>query len=636
MAALLAVVCAAPWAEAMAQTVVTACGRDDATGGQNLRDALVVGGRITFRCGGGPATIQITTTHALNVPVTIEGEGRITLVGDGTRPLFSTATRLELAGLEVRNEAPVPTSVSGIVHSASADVVLNNVRTLKTLRPYVTRSLVANNSLFEGNGRADGLGAEVVVDAERIELRNVQFVRNFDHPLGGGVALSAGRAPQSREILIEDSAFTENRRSLLVLDATLTVRRSRFVNNGLRLAQAGREWDCCGGAITLVQSKAEIVDSEFTGNGSGGFGGAIYALASQLRLARTLFAGNSARIGGALAFLGRPAKVNVWSSGDSVAPSLQLQRVRFKQNTAELAGGALSWAGAAAGDAVLFAQNHAARGGAIAHWSVRTGLPQEYAGIFPEITAQTQNTGESFELSRGAFLENQARAEGAAIHASDAPFKLGNALVVRNVVTAPTEGNGAAVQGAELSLTNTTVAQNQGGGVKLDGAARRLVLANTIVAGNAAYGCSAPPDKLDARPANLQYPVQDCGTSIPVRDAQLDGEYAPSLTSPARNGGDLSGCMSDLLVAGIDLHGRSRGNRGACAIGAVEPDQKDDPVTGWSPDGSEGPGFTRLVFWLLLIILLLGFFFGFWWVRRCRRRKKKRASEDKPVDVSAA
>ena len=45
---------------------VDRCGTDtQGPGGTNLATALAAGGTITFRCGGGPATIRMTTQHLL-------------------------------------------------------------------------------------------------------------------------------------------------------------------------------------------------------------------------------------------------------------------------------------------------------------------------------------------------------------------------------------------------------------------------------------------------------------------------------------------------------------------------------------------------------------------------------------------
>jgi predicted outer membrane repeat protein len=595
-----------------AQAVVTACGRDDAAGGLNLRDAVAAGGAIVIRCAVPPQTIQITATRAVAMPTTIDGGGNVTITGDGAQPMFSNASSLTLANVTVRNP-PAGRVVAG------GRVTLRKVRTENTNGPYVADVVIAEDSTFENNGDPSAESSRTVIDAERTELRHVTFTKNADHPIGGGATQASGRTPGSRTILIEDSTFTDNTHSILAMDATLTIRRTVFENNGVTSPTDG-SWGCCAGAITIVRSTAAIEDGRFSGNSSSGFGGAILAIGSRVTIARTLFEQNSARVGGAMTFWGQSVTNNVWSSGPLTAPLvLTLDRARFHGNVATEIGGALAWSGSVGGDSALFQGNRARRGGAVAHWTAAPGLPAAFADVFPVLSANTQPLGERLALARGIFVENEASEQGGALDAGASAAMLGNALVTRNRVTA-TGGTSGALAGQEISLVNSTVVGNNTVGVVLAGGGRALSLVNSIVADNAGGNCAGDSAKLSATVANLQYPGATCGTAA-TQAPRLDERYAPGWFSPARNRGDLARCVSDALVGGHDLYGKPRGNTGACAIGAVEPDVEHDLFSN-TPFGDPRTPLGRhrwwWVFWIFVLLLLLAFIWAYKKARRAR------------------
>jgi predicted outer membrane repeat protein len=400
----------------------------------------------------------------------------------------------------------------------------------------------------------------------------------------------------------------------------VVVRRTSFAGNGTKPSAAGRAWGCCAGALSLVHSIAAVEDSTFVGNGSAGFGGAISAVASRLSIARSLFEQNSARVGGAVMFWGKAARTNVWSTGSLPGPlSLTLNRVRFRTNTATELGGAVAWSGEMGGDSALFANNSARQGGGLAHWSLSGSLDADFADVFPTLVAQTQPGPETLALSRGVFLDNTAVEQGAAFASGDATVRLGNLLAVRNTVTKASAA-ASALHGADITLINATVVDNGSTGVALAAPLRALALINSIVAGNAGGNCVAPANKLTLNAANIQYPGNTCGSAA-SRAPALDKDYAPSLLSPARVGGEMSRCLGP-LVGGRDLHGASRGSTGACSIGAIEPDLQRDLFKN-TPLERGGARWWWFLLWLLLIlILLLGIIIG---RKRARARRRAKA-----------
>jgi len=242
---------------------------------------------------------------------------------------------------------------------------------------------------------------------------------------------------------------------------------------------------------------------------------------------------------------------------------------------------------------------------------------------FSELTAMKTGGGQSLALSKGIFIENKARTAGSAIAAGSARVALGDTLVARNGFS-PTNPTGAAIEGAEIDLASSTIADNAAGGVKLAPAGQRARMVNVLVLRNASFGCSVPAGKQAAATATWQFPKSDC-LGAPVRDPQLQSNYKPTTDSAVTHAGDRSLCMSEPLVGGLDLATTVRGNRGTCAIGAFEPDPRVDPLSDWS--GNDHRWVPWILFLILLLFLLLGFLLAFCWSRRrCHGKKSEHAA----------
>jgi hypothetical protein len=380
-----------------------------------------------------------------------------------------------------------------------------------------------------------------------VELIGCEFIDNGDHPIAGGAWPSPDRPALSRRVVIDDTVFSGNRSSLLLIDAQVSIRGSRFEGNGLAPAAARGAWSCCGGAVTLVRSQAEIVASEFRGNGSSGFGGAIHALGARLHISGSTFEGNRAWVGGAIMAWGHPPSRNIWSVDDWIdLPRLELTRTTFRGNAATELGGAVAFAGALSGVGVLFADNEAGpAGGGIASWR-SANLPEPYGDVLAALADNTEPVpAHTVSLARPIFVDNRAGTTGAALAIADARAAVGNSIVARNVASGP---GGAAVTGNDVRLINAVIADNAAIGIAaLPGATVRL--GNTVVADNGNENCSLAAQPEIAGP-NLQTPGSDCGTAIASRDPGLDDTYAPELFSAARGAGDFGLCVSDPTVLG--------------------------------------------------------------------------------------
>lgn len=588
----------APGALAQPVQVVNVCGSDDAGGGLNLATALSQGGSIEIRCPAGQTEIQFTQTRSLSAAVSITGEGDVTLRGPASGSMFTTSRSLRLSRLTLVNSAPVTGS---IVSGDQSWVSLDSVVVRDSPSAFLVRFLRAEDSHFSNNGdAASEATGSAVINAETVELRRSEFTGNGDHPIAGGAWPAPDRIPLSRRVTIDNTSFAGNPASTILIDAKVSIRASRFVENGRSLITAGGAWGCCGGAITAVRSEVEIFDSDFQANGSSGFGGAIHAISSRLTIGRSTFARNEARVGGAIMSWGRPPLVNIWGADDwTDLPRLVLTRATFERNRAEFLGGAIAFAGPVNGDGLVLTGNQAGTaGGAIASWRA-AALPEPYSGVLSALVDNTEaQPSDRIALARSALVENRAGASGAAASFADADAVLGNLIVARNIAT-----TGAALTGTKLRLVNSVVADNAATGIEtLPGGA--LILGNSAILRNIANCALAEPPSIIG--PNLQNPGGDCGSQIATADPGLDGSYSPELLSAARDAGGFGLCVSEPTVAGVDIYGTTRiGGDQRCDIGAIERDFFETIASGLTFDTIRGLG--QCLMWVLLFLLLLVF-----------------------------
>lgn len=574
---------------------VSVCGTDDAPGGTNLSQALIQGGEIEIRCPSGQDSIRFTRTHALPRGARIVGFGKVTLIGTGREPMFAPAQSLSLANLVITTDPSALNVRQPLVVESVGHVSLQGVRTQNTGSAYRTRTFKAVDSAFVNNGVGDDASYGVLIDAEQIDLLRTQFIQNKQFLNGGGPPHTLPQSTPSRRLIVRDSEFTENRRGLLALGSTdVQISGSRFTKNGL-VGEQG--WDCCGGALTAAHSTISVRSSDFSGNRSGGAGGAILAVGSAIHISESLFTRNNAQLGGAIAAFGQSMIAGTWNQG---APSagqltLRLDRSRFHDNQSSSVGGAIAWTGGLQGQGALFVGNKAGTGGgALAIATLAKHEARQAVLGIGTLTAPLQD--HPLSLSGGIFLRNVAT-QGAAIYADGASIQLGNALVSDN----RSEGSAVVIAGV-TRLVNSTLSGNQGFGVAVAGPSRKLSLDNTILSGNSMGACASQTSPIDAV-ASFQFPGQTCGSDVLTQDPKLNPNFSPSLTSPVRDAGSLHPCMSDPLVAGKDLRGTQRGTGGACDIGAVESETFLEEVR----ETLASAGYASIWLWLLLLLLVLLF-----------------------------
>ncbi len=534
-ALLLAAALAAVPAAARAQAVVTKCATDTQPGGMNLNSAIMIGGKITFQCGG-PATIRITRSHQIVRATQIHGDGRITLDGQGVnRPgIFRGADQrvsLALVDLNIVNGGSVPPSWS--LWTLPGKVVGGSL-TLDVLRTSITRS---DYPIFLSSGSVRIRRSQfshntgVTVNAPTIDvLDGSQFSFN-DTPLSN----SGGR------VVIDESNFWSNYGPSRFYQCALRIGHSHFTSN---------TGDSKGGAL-VVTCDAIIEESEFRNNGAASGGAiAIGGTGRTVSLRAVKFHDNVATFFGGAIHL----------QFDGQNSQLQLRHVIFDGNRAGMGGGIYVLASTpsrpVSGVAVAFLRNRArGHGGAI------------------------RINGGGISVLRGVFVDNSADKSGGAIAASSGSgHVVANSLIVRNKAD-----SGGAFWGDAVTFVNTTIADNGDAAVwaqvrtpSSSGGAGTSTLHpirfhNTIVEGGFIRGCgpavaSSPYQSLGH---NLQFPGSSCGADITSAYPALGLSYVPLFFSAALNAGDDVACAAT-PISRKDVYNVRRPLRTSCTIGAVE------------------------------------------------------------------
>ena len=271
----------------------------------------------------------------------------------------------------------------------------------------VKGNINVNESAFTGN-TANTYGGAIVLEgaandaqgkgtAANLDVVGSVFTGNTANASGGAILQGSG---STGTITIDGSNFTENKAvaegGAVVSDATMLVKNSTFTGNKTTgdmtfddaVADGNPAYygDNGGGAIFLYDhSQTTVENSEFSGNTSGTYGGAIAtrngasAENSSLTLNASTFDGNSADLwGGALynsvkttigngtSFKNNTAKFGgaIWNEGEMYFANTE--QITFGKNTTSSAGGAIYNKGKIDKlSHILFQENNAAQGGAI-------------------------------------------------------------------------------------------------------------------------------------------------------------------------------------------------------------------------------------------------------------------------------
>lgn len=239
-----------------------------------------------------------------------------------------------------------------------------------------------------------------------------------------------------------------------------------------------------GGAIRAIDALVSIGLSSFSGNGATGAGGAVSAEHAMIVLDGGLFTENEAEVFGGAIHIGESALLvadgPVIEGGSAYAgaglagsagSTIRIENATIRDNSGSLGGG-VSVVGAASVIACTIEQNTALNGGGVA--------------VF----------GDGFlRLANTRLRSNVASDSGAALFAEDAA-ELVNCLVHGNVAPFASGAIATWIAGSSLSIANSVVVANAGGGILNPGPGNLIKVVNSIVWNDFAEGgqfIGAPP-----------------------------------------------------------------------------------------------------------------------------------------------
>ena len=228
-----------------------------------LDAALLGGGAISFDCGSGPVTIDVTGAKTISSDTQINGAGLITLRSNGSVRLFfiNSPVTLELSDLTISN---------GFVSGGNGGALfINSGATVNII-----------NSTFSGNQVLSGDGGAAYVSGGTLNVTNSTFTNNsVGGGNGGALFINSGAT-----VNILNSTFSSNQTmggyggATYVNGGTLNITNSTFSNNDADVESIG-DLALGGGAIQNNDGTVTIAGSTFNGNSvisHSADGGAIY------------------------------------------------------------------------------------------------------------------------------------------------------------------------------------------------------------------------------------------------------------------------------------------------------------------------------------------------------------------------
>lgn len=516
--------------EASADARVDVCGKDVWPGDPrtDLSEALQIGGRITFACVG---TIGFTRSHSLTRDMAIDGNGGVTLVGQGHRMFgmgSSLNPRISFKAIRIEGGGVGPSGKPGGVISGEGRVALLEGTSISNSQQPIW---ILAGSLDVLNARLDGnTGPVIVVSEGTLDISHGTLTDNT------GLAIATG--PRTRSKIADTQLFRNgglNFGGTKAQDCEVTITKTWFADNVVAED---------GGAL-YSRCKTTIEDTQFERNRAGRDGGAIYlgiGASASMRVVR--FKENrAAGSGGAVAGL--------WDINRQ--GSLRIRHGRFEGNQAGIVGGAII-----AGESSM----------------VELGASTFVDNIATNSGGAVYVRQSPLVVSGSLFLRNRAKIGGAikSLCMPAAAGRIANSIIANNVAT-----YGGAYYGTHMTFLNATLVGNGGLPVHQGVACSdtsAIAFANTIIDGGWSGGCAGGDADLTFKDLghNLQFPGQSCGPTIAVAPPLLGLFFAPFRPfSPAGSAGDNALCRAP-PINGRDFFGAHRPQGSACSIGAVEGD----------------------------------------------------------------
>lgn len=309
-----------------------------------LRDATNKGGRIGFRCGAAPVTIEVTAPLDVRSETSIDGANMVSISGAKRSAVFILASlqKLRLERLEILSGATTTPDAGGAISSDKSgiiealDVTFRDNENISN-DPKFSRSagavsardsdVVFENCRFLGN--RGGLGAAVGGNYSNIVVSNCSFIGNTTDGTGAGAGVFVTGMRQGKGSLrICGSLFSGNvaRQGGAVytcgFDADqVEIDRSTFTENGAS-SQGGAIWSGCNGRTAIrgvsavgnfaeeyggalwLQGPYPVVENSTVANNytkiEGGVGGGIFVEGDGVTLRSVTLARNQSYYSGAI------------------------------------------------------------------------------------------------------------------------------------------------------------------------------------------------------------------------------------------------------------------------------------------------------------------------------------------------
>jgi predicted outer membrane repeat protein len=446
-------------------TVSGACTEAD------LDAALAGGGVVTFSCGG-PVTITLKSEKLITAPTTINGPigggNRVTFDGAGTVRLFrvkSGAALVLLNDLALVNGSAINQGGAVLV-DAGAELNAQNVRFEHNQTAKHGGAIgnygraVINGSTFYSNSAQTNGGA--IDSTGLLDLAGNTFDQNYAGVLGGGVNNYLGDVRQSYPF--SPSAFTGNRSGgyggALVNDQGTLMLTSNFTDNHSSGA---------GGAFK--NSGPAIITGTFAQNSStGGDGGAIWNDAS-LFVGPSTFMSNQGGNGGA-----------IYNSG-----MVTVTQSMFSGNSAGLGGGGILNSGTSTLNNSTLNGNSASSGGGLYNTSIVALTNVTVSGNSAGYGGGINNGG--MATLNNSTLSGNSAAGGGSFSGGGGIYNWGTATLNNSTLSgnSAVDGGGIYNKFGSANLLNSTLSGNSavnGGGIyNYLGSAKLL---NSTLSGNSA------------------------------------------------------------------------------------------------------------------------------------------------------
>jgi hypothetical protein len=543
--------------------------------------ALGGGGLVTFNCGALPKTIVVTYTSGIvlnNTNTTLDGDGLITLSGNGTHPLFSVLSNSSLTLTEI-------TLADGYVNYSGA-AIFNEGRTV--LDDVIIRDTYVTTNTW-GGGAIYNAPSALLIARDSVLRDNAALE-------GGAIWNDAGG-----HVLVEDSQFIDNTAYGLYGGAirnggSLTLTGGLFSGNALFGSASIIHG---GGAVANVgAATATSTDVTYSDNSAIASGGAIFT-SGAFAMVGGLVDDNTAYYGGGI-IKADESTASLTLSGTTLSDNdaiidggglyvdrgtVNITGTLFLGNTAGTEGGGVAINRGriiVADSQVIF--NEAVRGGGIAG---DRGAIELLRSTVSGNTASSDGGGlwgvvaTDLALDRSTVSGNEAGNRGGGVYVTSSGSTL-------NLVNSTVSGNSADLGGGlfanietATSLWNVTVAENSattGGGLYITGSVT-MALTNTLVANSLSGGDCAGAGTITAEDSlasdatcALSPGNQNSTDPLLTELADFGGPtqtHMPEPDSPA-----IDGVVGSNAPA-IDQRGEPRPAIGGYDIGAVER-QKDD------------------------------------------------------------